>query len=222
MEIKLSQAIIIQAAFDILAETQALSQLSMRNIANRIHVQAPALYWYFKNKQQLLQKMAETMEEELALPDPTLPWNEQLLQYMENYYDLYTRFPCGAELEINTVPAFPSRLEHLEQMIQLLVREGFSVTQSHQAIASLHNLLIGQLMDQQHEQQLRQKIMDGNEFLKETVLFMRNNVVENQLEGFKESMQSHAELNEKALFLTSAQTYIEGLCQQNKRRENNR
>ncbi|HAQ2890037.1 TPA: hypothetical protein IXN05_002505 [Enterococcus faecium] len=36
----------------------------------------------------------------------------------------------------------------------------------------------------------------------------------------KESMQSHAELNEKALFLTSAQTYIEGLCQQNKRREN--
>ncbi|HAQ1245570.1 TPA: helix-turn-helix transcriptional regulator, partial [Enterococcus faecium] len=48
MEIKLSQAIIIQAAFDILAETQALSQLSMRNIANRIHVQAPALYWYFK------------------------------------------------------------------------------------------------------------------------------------------------------------------------------
>ena len=216
MEIKLSQAIIIQAAFDILAETQALSQLSMRNIANRIH----ALYWYFKNKQQLLQKMAETMEEELALPDPTLPWNEQLLQYMENYYDLYTRFPCGAELEINTVPAFPSRLEHLEQMIQLLVREGFSVTQSHQAIASLHNLLIGQLMDQQHEQQLRQKIMDGNEFLKETVLFMRNYVVENQLEGFKESMQSHAELNEKALFLTSAQTYIEGLCQQNKRREN--
>ncbi len=106
-------------------------------------------------------------------------------------------------------------------MIQLLVREGFSVTQSHQAIASLHNLLIGQLMDQQHEQQLRQKIMDGNEFLKETVLFMRNYVVENQLEGFKESMQSHAELNEKALFLTSAQTYIEGLCQQNKRRENN-
>ena len=53
--------------------------------------------------------------------------------------------------------------------------------------------------------------------MKETVLFMRNYVVENQLEGFKESMQSHAELNEKALFLTSAQTYIEGLCQQNKR-----
>ena len=110
MEIKLSQAIIIQAAFDILAETQALSQLSMRNIANRIHVQAPALYWYFKNKQQLLQKMAETMEEELALPDPTLPWNEQLLQYMENYYDLYTRFPCGAELEINTVPALLAKI----------------------------------------------------------------------------------------------------------------
>ena len=69
------------------------------------------------------------------------------------------------------MPAFPSRLEHLEQMIQLLVREGFSVTQSHQAIASLHNLLIGQLMDQQHEQQLRQKLWTEMNFERNSSIY---------------------------------------------------
>ena len=110
MEPKLSQEMIIQSAFTILAETQELSKLSMRNLAQKNDVKAPALYWHFKNKQELLQKMAEVMENELVIPDPHLPWQERLVQFMENYYDLYTQFPCGAELEINTIPSYGSRL----------------------------------------------------------------------------------------------------------------
>ncbi|WP_165006152.1 MULTISPECIES: TetR/AcrR family transcriptional regulator C-terminal domain-containing protein [unclassified Enterococcus] len=214
MEPKLSQATIIQTAFDILAEKQELSQLSMRSLAKAANVQAPALYWYFKNKQQLLQKMAETMENGLAIPDPTLPWKEQLLQFMENYYDLYTQFPCGAELEIHTVPAFPSRLEHLEQMIQILVNEGFSVARSHQAISALHNLLVGQLMDQQHEQQLRQKIIKGNVLLKDTVSYMRQYVNDHQLNGLTQSIMSHVAVDGKEVFLTSVETFLLGLSVQ--------
>ena len=96
MEPKLSQEMIIKSAFAILAETQELSKLSMRNLAQKVQVKAPALYWYFKNKQDLLQKMAEFMENELIIPEPRLPWQERLVQFMENYYDLYTHFPCGA------------------------------------------------------------------------------------------------------------------------------
>lgn len=97
MEIKLSQAIIIQAAFDILAETQALFAAFHAKHRKQNSCSSTCFILVFQNKQQLLQKMAETMEEELALPDPTLPWNEQLLQYMENYYDLYT-FPLWGRI----------------------------------------------------------------------------------------------------------------------------
>lgn len=212
LETKLSQEIIIQTAFAILAETQELSKLSMRNLAFKANVKAPAIYWYFKNKQELLQKMAESMEDQLVIPAIQLSWEERLFQFMENYYDLYTTFPCGAELEINTIPAYSSRLEHLEMMIQTLMEAGFSVTQSRQAVSSLHNLLIGQLMDHQHEQQLRQKIIAGNPSLKTAILTMKNYVEENELTGLKASTTAHQHAeSEKQLFLSSISIYIEGL-----------
>lgn len=217
MEPKLSQEIIIQTAFTILAETQELSKLSMRNLAKKANVQAPALYWYFKNKQELLQKMAEVMESELVIPAHHLPWQERLVQFMENYYDLYTQFPCGAELEINTIPSYPCRLEHLEIMIQILIQAGFSLDLSRQAVAALHNLLIGQLMDHQHEQNLRQKIIAGNHFLKDAILSMKNYVEENELAGLQASISAHGrEEEEKKVFLDSVNIYLQGLSLQGK------
>ncbi len=65
MEQKLSKESIIHAAFAYLKETSDLSQLTMRKLAKVLSVQAPALYWYFTNKQELLQAMAETMENDL-------------------------------------------------------------------------------------------------------------------------------------------------------------
>ena len=215
MEPKLSQEMIIKSAFAILAETQELSKLTMRNLAQKVQVKAPALYWYFKNKQDLLQKMAEFMENELIIPEPRLPWQERLVQFMENYYDLYTHFPCGAELEINTVPSYASRLEHLEMMIQILIQAGFSIDRSRQAVFALHNLLIGQLMDQQHEQNLRHKIMTGNHLLKDAILSMKSYVEENALVGLKASITAHQnQENEKQLFLDSVTIYLQGLAVQ--------
>jgi AcrR family transcriptional regulator len=212
LEPKLSQEMIIQSAFTILAETQELSKLSMRNLAQKTDVKAPALYWHFKNKQELLQKMAEVMENELVIPDPHLPWQERLVQFMENYYDLYTQFPCGAELEINTIPSYGSRLEHLEIMIQILIQEGFSLNLSRQAVAALHNLLIGQLMDHQHEQNLRQKIISGNHFLKDAIFSMKSYVEDHELSGLKASIAAHGrEEEEKQTFLDSVNTYLQGL-----------
>ena len=63
MEPKLSKDTIIAAAFSLLEKSPTLEQLSMRKVAKQLGVQAPAIYWYFKNKQALLQSMAEAIEE---------------------------------------------------------------------------------------------------------------------------------------------------------------
>ncbi|EPH96444.1 transcriptional regulator, TetR family [Enterococcus faecalis 13-SD-W-01] len=211
MEPKLSQESIVKTAFDILGEKQSIASLSMRALAKKADVKAPALYWYFSNKQELLQKMAEAMENQLELPDPELPWKQQLLKFMENYYDLYTSFPCGAELEIHTIPAYPSRLEHLEKMITLLTENGFSKSDSNQTILALHNMLIGQLMDLHQENYLRQEIINGNEFLKQSIVFMRTYVTENQLTGLSEGIENHGQDHDKEAFLTSVKVYLHGL-----------
>ncbi|MGX7173281.1 TetR family transcriptional regulator [Enterococcus ratti] len=215
MELKLSQNMIIQAAFAILAETNELSKLSMRSLAQKTEVKAPALYWHFKNKQELLQKMAEAMENELVIPDQHLPWQERLVQFMENYYDLFTQFPCGAELEIHTLPTYPGRHTHLEVMSQILVEVGFSTECSRQAIFALHNLLIGQLMDDQHEQKLRQKIIARNHLLKDTIFPVKNDVKKSE-EG-KANCSAHThDKNKKQLFLNNVAIYLQGLSLQKK------
>lgn len=53
-----SQERIINAALDLLDE-DGLNELSMRKLASRLHMQAPAIYWHFKNKEVLIDYMAE-------------------------------------------------------------------------------------------------------------------------------------------------------------------
>jgi len=214
MEQKLSKEKIIQTAFDILAEKRSIEGLSMRNLANALNVKAPAIYWYFKDKQDLLQTMAETMEQHLRLPDSSLKATEQLIAFMNAYYDLYTQFPCGAELEINTVPAYASRLEHIEIMNQLLLQQGYSFAQSRHAVISLHYLLIGYLIDQQKEEQLTQKIIDGNHYLLQSVQWMRHYAQEQSLESFNFALsQREQAIDVKEIFMSSVKIYLLGLEQ---------
>ena len=126
MEPKLSKDTIIAAAFSLLEKSPTLEQLSMRKVAKQLGVQAPAIYWYFKNKQALLQSMAEAIEEHFQEPALCGEWYSDLLAFMENYYDLYQQFPCAVAIEIQTVPAYPQRLRHLNQMMGILREAGFT------------------------------------------------------------------------------------------------
>lgn len=48
---------IVTAALELLNET-GLQELSLRKLAARVDLKAPALYWYFKNKEELIDYMA--------------------------------------------------------------------------------------------------------------------------------------------------------------------
>jgi TetR/AcrR family tetracycline transcriptional repressor len=56
----LNQDRIIEAALELLKE-KGLSSLSLRDIAKQLDIKAPALYWYFKNKEELVDFMAEAI-----------------------------------------------------------------------------------------------------------------------------------------------------------------
>jgi TetR/AcrR family transcriptional regulator, tetracycline repressor protein len=51
---------IIEAALILLAE-KGLNDLSLRDIAKKLGIQAPALYWHFKSKSDLVDHMAESL-----------------------------------------------------------------------------------------------------------------------------------------------------------------
>ncbi|MFC6443938.1 TetR family transcriptional regulator, partial [Paenalcaligenes hermetiae] len=57
---KLDRQSVIRAALDLLNDVGA-DGLTTRKIAERLHVQQPALYWHFRNKRVLLDALAEAM-----------------------------------------------------------------------------------------------------------------------------------------------------------------
>jgi TetR/AcrR family tetracycline transcriptional repressor len=59
---KLDQGAIVSAAFEVLNST-GLDGLSLRLVADRLGVQAPALYWHVRNKAELMSLMAATFAE---------------------------------------------------------------------------------------------------------------------------------------------------------------
>ena len=56
----LSQDRIIEAALALLKE-HGLAGLSLRDIALQLDIKAPALYWHFKNKEELIDYIAEAI-----------------------------------------------------------------------------------------------------------------------------------------------------------------
>jgi len=62
---KLDQAAVLEAAFQVLDQA-GLEGLSLRLVAERLGVQAPALYWHVHDKAELISLMAATFSEAAA------------------------------------------------------------------------------------------------------------------------------------------------------------
>jgi TetR/AcrR family tetracycline transcriptional repressor len=73
----LSREKVLDAALRLAAE-QGLAGLSMRRLATEVGVEAMSLYNHVANKGDLLDGMAARVFENIALPDPSLPWEKRL------------------------------------------------------------------------------------------------------------------------------------------------
>jgi TetR/AcrR family tetracycline transcriptional repressor len=89
---------VIAAAFDLLKE-EGLDKLTMRALATRLSVQAPALYWYFEDKGQLLSWMAAAIYAQARTANPhATDWREWLIGFGHALRRSLTAHPNGARL----------------------------------------------------------------------------------------------------------------------------
>ncbi|MEO8608212.1 MAG: TetR/AcrR family transcriptional regulator C-terminal domain-containing protein [Chloroflexota bacterium] len=126
----LGREVIVQTALDLMNQI-GLDALSLRRLADELHVQAPALYWHFKNKQELLNEMAEAMilsaYTNTTVPTPAdgVDWVDWLTvlartlrQTLLNYRD-GASLMASAEISSRSIPS-------LDLSLGILVEAGFS------------------------------------------------------------------------------------------------
>lgn len=146
----LDRAQVVRAAIALLDEV-GLDGLSLRRLAQKLGVQAPALYWHFKNKQELLDRMAAQIafeEAPLLPPTPRVPWDQWLAAYATSLRAAYTRHRDGALLAASTQPP-PDQWSDIELRLRVLGNAGLSPVDGMRALIAIGNYVTGFTLEEQ-------------------------------------------------------------------------
>lgn len=148
----LSKATIVQAALDLLDEA-GMDGLTVRALASRLGVQAPALYWHVRNKQALLDEMATQIWRQIGevmagLPSD-LPWRELMTTYAATVRKELLGRRDGAKAFSGTTLTDPDVVRRQEVTFQNLVRQGFALQDAVRGLVLLHDFTIGFCVEEQ-------------------------------------------------------------------------
>lgn len=208
---KLSKEIIIESAFSYLKTTGDLKKLSMRKLAAELNVQAPALYWHFKNKKELLQALAETIAAALPIPDKSASWQEQIKTTCLNIFDIYHQFPCSPEIMMSTIPYTTARMGYINYFLELLITSGFSIEFTSYCVGSFNSYIMGAMMDLAEEKRLHAEVIKQDCYFENILNTFKQQFEANDFPYLEESFSLRRVISEKESFMTGIYLLIAGM-----------
>ncbi|MGG3452779.1 TetR/AcrR family transcriptional regulator [Paenibacillus rhizolycopersici] len=149
---QVSEDRILEASWGLLGD-EGIEKFSLRRLADRLGIQAPSLYWYFKNKQDLYQRLANQvskiiLEEFHSEGD----WKEQLTELAVTLRNVLSRYPCSTQLMMMTLPHEPDIIRFNNRMLLCVESTPLKQEQKLQVIITLVNYIYNFVLDAyQHE-----------------------------------------------------------------------
>jgi AcrR family transcriptional regulator len=89
---RLSRSVVLDTTLA-LATEEGLSAVSMRAVARRLHVTPMALYRHVGDKHGLIDGLIERLLQEIRVPEPGLPWQQQLHELAQSMRAAARRHP---------------------------------------------------------------------------------------------------------------------------------
>jgi len=163
----LEQAMVIRAALALLNEV-GLDGLTVRRLAERLGVQNPALYWHFKNKQELLNRMAETLLTdafaEMMPPANPADWAPWLAEVAHRFYGALLACRDGARVMAEADLAQGQMHVVMDLALQVLVAAGFDLHVAFTGIVTLIDYALGAAFEEQSEPLHTRPVKDEAQF----------------------------------------------------------
>jgi TetR/AcrR family transcriptional regulator, tetracycline repressor protein len=136
-----------------LIDEVGLDGLSLRRLAKELGVQAPALYWHFASKKDLLDHLAAATNERAGRgssgrPEPGQSWDEWLAEGMRVRRRAMLAHRDGARLSAGNRPTADS-WPRIERTLGVLVEAGFDPQDAVRAIIVLGHYVSGFVLDEQ-------------------------------------------------------------------------
>lgn len=148
----LDRAAILSHAFAILNE-MGLEGLTLRRLAARLGVQAPAIYWHFKNKQALLDEMATQVFREALNEAPVFDaeqtWTDWAKSYCVGLRRILLRYREGAKMFSGTYLTDATLYTPMEASLKKLTGAGFTLRHSVVGLGALYSYVVGFVIEEQ-------------------------------------------------------------------------
>jgi len=142
----------VQAAFDLLDEA-GMDGLTVRALAARLGVKAPALYWHVPGKQALLDEMAtqvwRRVGDVMAELPAGMPWRDVMRTYAATMRKELLAHRDGAKAFSGTTLTDPDVIRRQEITFANLVRQGFALSDAARGLLLLHYFTIGACVEEQ-------------------------------------------------------------------------
>ncbi len=132
----LSRERVLAAAMK-LADAGGLDALSMRKLGQALGVEAMAVYYYFANKEQVLDGIVDLVFGEIELPAVAADWKVAMRQRAISVRDALLRHRWAIGLMESRTNPGPANLRHHDAVIGCLRAAGFDMA----AVATAYSLL---------------------------------------------------------------------------------
>ncbi|MFN2320390.1 MAG: TetR/AcrR family transcriptional regulator [Dermatophilaceae bacterium] len=138
----LSPQRIIEAAVRV-ADAGGLRQVSMRNVATELGVEAMSLYHHMAGKGAILDALADWVFTQIDPPEPTEPWREAMTRRAGSARGALAAHPWALGLiESRGVPG-PALLRHHDAMLGCLLANGFPAPMATHAFSAIDAYIYG-------------------------------------------------------------------------------
>jgi AcrR family transcriptional regulator len=131
----LSVAEIVRTAMR-LARHHTFTKLSMRELAEALNVQPPAIYYHLPNRQALLDLTAVNIIRGVPQPDSALPWRERLRRLILALRDTFLEYPGLGRYMLCTPSSIANALWY-QMHLNILHDAGFDRASAVRAMATL-------------------------------------------------------------------------------------
>jgi TetR/AcrR family tetracycline transcriptional repressor len=151
---RLTREAVVAEALALLDEV-GLDQVSTRQLAQRLGVKQPSLYWHFVNKEALVSAMAEAAmvpHARMALPSPSDDWREWFEENAQSFRRTLLLRRDGARLHAGSRPA-GTGLERTKAKVAFLVDAGITQRPAEMAMLAASRFTVGSVLEQQADQQ---------------------------------------------------------------------
>jgi TetR/AcrR family transcriptional regulator, tetracycline repressor protein len=147
---------IVATALELL-DDKGMDALTVRALATRLDVRAPALYWHVRNKQELLDEMAtEVMRRvtgALAALPPGAGWRDDLAAYAHVLRAEYLRHRDGARIFSGTRITDPDVVRMKEPWFERWTAYGWKPADADDAVDVVTAFVVGFVIEEQERRQ---------------------------------------------------------------------